>query len=150
MKGKNTHLLFCTSGILLRRLLSDRNLNGITHVFVDEIHERGMNEGLFYRFLDFSLNIFFFFGISNWFLLGRTKDTASFTYDVYFEVLLIYVFIWLCFRFSVDCLEGSPSTPPGFKINLDECHFKCWTLFHLFWRSTNYSHPSELKLDISH
>lgn len=45
MKGKNTHLLFCTSGILLRRLLSDRNLDGITHVFVDEIHERGMNEG---------------------------------------------------------------------------------------------------------
>ncbi|KAL5568710.1 hypothetical protein UlMin_025285 [Ulmus minor] len=44
MRGKNTHLLFCTSGILLRRLLSDRNLNGITHVFVDEIHERGMNE----------------------------------------------------------------------------------------------------------
>uniref|UniRef100_A0A7C9ADX3 RNA helicase n=1 Tax=Opuntia streptacantha TaxID=393608 RepID=A0A7C9ADX3_OPUST len=44
MKGKNTHLLFCTSGILLRRLLSDRNLNGVTHVFVDEIHERGMNE----------------------------------------------------------------------------------------------------------
>jgi len=31
-------------GILLRRLLSDRNLNGVTHVFVDEIHERGMNE----------------------------------------------------------------------------------------------------------
>ncbi|KAL8162058.1 hypothetical protein V2J09_013547 [Rumex salicifolius] len=44
MSGKNTHLLFCTSGILLRRLLSDRNLNGVTHVFVDEIHERGMNE----------------------------------------------------------------------------------------------------------
>ncbi|KAI5578160.1 hypothetical protein POPTR_008G014100v4 [Populus trichocarpa] len=44
VKGRNTHLLFCTSGILLRRLLSDRNLNGITHVFVDEIHERGMNE----------------------------------------------------------------------------------------------------------
>ncbi|KAH6761194.1 RNA helicase family protein [Perilla frutescens var. hirtella] len=44
MKGKNTHLLFCTSGILLRRLLSDRNLDGVTHVFVDEIHERGMNE----------------------------------------------------------------------------------------------------------
>lgn len=44
MKGKNTHLLFCTSGILLRRLLSDHNLNGVTHVFVDEIHERGMNE----------------------------------------------------------------------------------------------------------
>ncbi|KAF7140980.1 hypothetical protein RHSIM_Rhsim06G0014300 [Rhododendron simsii] len=35
-----------SSALLLRRLLSDRNLNGITHVFVDEIHEHGlMNEG---------------------------------------------------------------------------------------------------------
>ncbi|XP_012075702.1 DExH-box ATP-dependent RNA helicase DExH5, mitochondrial isoform X2 [Jatropha curcas] len=44
IKGRDTHLLFCTTGILLRRLLCDRNLKGITHVIVDEIHERGMNE----------------------------------------------------------------------------------------------------------
>ncbi|KAK4770067.1 hypothetical protein SAY87_030599 [Trapa incisa] len=44
VKGKDTHLLFCTTGILLRRLLIDRNLKGVTHVIVDEIHERGMNE----------------------------------------------------------------------------------------------------------
>ncbi|KAH9609039.1 hypothetical protein KSS87_007653 [Heliosperma pusillum] len=44
MKGKDTRLLFCTTGILLRRLLVDRTLKGITHVIVDEIHERGMNE----------------------------------------------------------------------------------------------------------
>ncbi|XP_031265551.1 DExH-box ATP-dependent RNA helicase DExH5, mitochondrial isoform X1 [Pistacia vera] len=44
MKGKDTHLLFCTTGILLRRLLVDKNLKGVTHVIVDEIHERGMNE----------------------------------------------------------------------------------------------------------
>ncbi|XP_056162702.1 DExH-box ATP-dependent RNA helicase DExH5, mitochondrial [Syzygium oleosum] len=44
MKGKDTRLLFCTTGILLRRLLVDRNLKGVTHVIVDEIHERGMNE----------------------------------------------------------------------------------------------------------
>ncbi|XP_057960511.1 DExH-box ATP-dependent RNA helicase DExH5, mitochondrial isoform X2 [Malania oleifera] len=44
MKGRDTHLLFCTTGILLRRLLADRNLKGVTHVIVDEIHERGMNE----------------------------------------------------------------------------------------------------------
>ncbi|RDX62405.1 DExH-box ATP-dependent RNA helicase DExH3 [Mucuna pruriens] len=31
-------------GVLLRRLLVDRNLKGVTHVIVDEIHERGMNE----------------------------------------------------------------------------------------------------------
>ncbi|KAL1327887.1 hypothetical protein AAHE18_13G335900 [Arachis hypogaea] len=44
MKGRDTRLLFCTTGVLLRRLLVDRTLNGVTHVVVDEIHERGMNE----------------------------------------------------------------------------------------------------------
>ncbi|KAK4430264.1 DExH-box ATP-dependent RNA helicase DExH5, mitochondrial [Sesamum alatum] len=44
MKGRDTHLLFCTTGILLRRLLVDRNLKGVTHIIVDEIHERGINE----------------------------------------------------------------------------------------------------------
>lgn len=44
IKGRDTRLLFCTTGVLLRRLLVDRNLKGVTHVIVDEIHERGMNE----------------------------------------------------------------------------------------------------------
>ncbi|CAM8929728.1 unnamed protein product [Rhodiola kirilowii] len=44
VKGRDTRLLFCTTGILLRRLLVDRDLTGVTHVIVDEIHERGMNE----------------------------------------------------------------------------------------------------------
>ncbi|XP_021591951.1 DExH-box ATP-dependent RNA helicase DExH5, mitochondrial isoform X2 [Manihot esculenta] len=44
IRGRDTRLLFCTTGILLRRMLVDRNLRGITHVIVDEIHERGMNE----------------------------------------------------------------------------------------------------------
>ncbi|KAI7866161.1 P-loop containing nucleoside triphosphate hydrolase protein [Spinellus fusiger] len=33
-------LVFCTTGILLRRLESDKLLSGITHVIVDEVHER--------------------------------------------------------------------------------------------------------------
>ncbi|KAI9912518.1 hypothetical protein PsorP6_006518 [Peronosclerospora sorghi] len=35
-----TRLLFCTTGILLRRFLSDRTLAGVSHVVVDEVHER--------------------------------------------------------------------------------------------------------------
>ena len=31
--------------ILLRRLSRDPKLKGVTHVLIDEIHERGMNEG---------------------------------------------------------------------------------------------------------
>lgn len=48
VRGRDTRLLFCTTGILLRRLLVDRNLRGVTHVIVDEIHERGMNEGILF------------------------------------------------------------------------------------------------------
>lgn len=36
----STRLTFCTAGILLRRLYSDPLLSTVTHVFIDEVHER--------------------------------------------------------------------------------------------------------------
>ncbi|KAF2319938.1 hypothetical protein GH714_020738 [Hevea brasiliensis] len=41
-RSEKTKLLFCTTGILLRRLAGDRNLTGVTHVIVDEVHERSI------------------------------------------------------------------------------------------------------------
>jgi ATP-dependent RNA helicase DHX57 len=41
--SKNTKLLFCTTGILLRRLHSDPTLQNVTHVMVDEVHERSVD-----------------------------------------------------------------------------------------------------------
>ena len=38
--GERTRLMFCTTGILLRRLESDPGLEDVTHVIVDEVHER--------------------------------------------------------------------------------------------------------------
>ncbi|QQP35127.1 DEAH (AspGluAlaAsp/His) box polypeptide 57, partial [Caligus rogercresseyi] len=38
--SKHTRLLFCTTGILLRRLEADAQLKDVTHVLVDEVHER--------------------------------------------------------------------------------------------------------------
>lgn len=35
-----TRLLYCTTGVLLRRLEGDADLKGVTHVIVDEVHER--------------------------------------------------------------------------------------------------------------
>ncbi|CAG9462498.1 unnamed protein product [Pedinophyceae sp. YPF-701] len=43
-RSSKTRLLFCTTGVLLRRLVADKDLRGVTHVVVDEIHERGINE----------------------------------------------------------------------------------------------------------
>jgi ATP-dependent RNA helicase DHX36 len=39
----DTSLLFCTTGILLRRLQSDDLLQDVTHIIVDEIHERSID-----------------------------------------------------------------------------------------------------------
>jgi ATP-dependent RNA helicase DHX57 len=41
-----TRLLFCTTGILLRRLEEDPTLQGTTHVVVDEVHERSVDGDL--------------------------------------------------------------------------------------------------------
>ena len=38
--SNRTRLTFCTTGVLLQRLRWDPTLGGITHVFVDEAHER--------------------------------------------------------------------------------------------------------------
>lgn len=38
-----TRLTFCTTGILLRRLQGDRMLANVTHVVVDEVHERSLD-----------------------------------------------------------------------------------------------------------
>ncbi|EQC30055.1 hypothetical protein SDRG_12330 [Saprolegnia diclina VS20] len=39
-KSAQCKLLFCTTGILLRQLQSNPTLDGVSHVIVDEIHER--------------------------------------------------------------------------------------------------------------
>ncbi|KAF9978007.1 hypothetical protein BGZ73_004132 [Actinomortierella ambigua] len=41
--SRQTKLMFCTTGILLRRLHSDPMLQGVTHVMVDEVHERSVD-----------------------------------------------------------------------------------------------------------
>lgn len=36
-KSRNTKLLFCTTGVILRRLQDDPELTGVTHAVVDEV-----------------------------------------------------------------------------------------------------------------
>jgi ATP-dependent RNA helicase DHX57 len=41
--SSDTRLQFVTTGVLLRRLQSDPTLNGISHVMIDEVHERSVD-----------------------------------------------------------------------------------------------------------
>lgn len=40
VRSSCTRLLYCTTGVLLRRLEGEADLKGVTHVIVDEVHER--------------------------------------------------------------------------------------------------------------
>lgn len=40
--GESTRLLYCTTGVLLRKLQQDRLLSFLTHIIVDEVHERSV------------------------------------------------------------------------------------------------------------
>ncbi|XP_051972573.1 ATP-dependent RNA helicase DHX29-like [Xyrauchen texanus] len=40
--GDSTRLLYCTTGVLLRKLQQDRLLTTLTHIIVDEVHERSV------------------------------------------------------------------------------------------------------------
>uniref|UniRef100_A0AAX7TUZ5 ATP-dependent RNA helicase DHX29 n=1 Tax=Astatotilapia calliptera TaxID=8154 RepID=A0AAX7TUZ5_ASTCA len=40
--GDWTRLLYCTTGVLLRKLQHDRHLTSLTHIIVDEVHERSV------------------------------------------------------------------------------------------------------------
>lgn len=39
---KNGSILFCTTGIILRRLESDQKLKSVSHIIIDEVHERDL------------------------------------------------------------------------------------------------------------
>ncbi|XP_051147051.1 DExH-box ATP-dependent RNA helicase DExH7, chloroplastic isoform X2 [Andrographis paniculata] len=41
-RNERTKLLFCTTGILLRMISGNKDLAGVSHVIVDEVHERSL------------------------------------------------------------------------------------------------------------
>lgn len=38
--SEDTAILFCTSGILLEKLIKTKSLKAFTHIILDEVHER--------------------------------------------------------------------------------------------------------------
>ncbi|XP_039752008.1 ATP-dependent RNA helicase DHX30-like isoform X2 [Pararge aegeria] len=69
-------ILYCTSGVLLRRLQLDPGLEGCTHVFIDEAHERDVNTDVTLLLLKRALDINPDLKII---VMSATLDTAVFT-----------------------------------------------------------------------
>lgn len=60
-RSKETRLLFCTTGVLLRRLQCDSSVSGVSHIFVDEVHERDLNSDFLLIMYVFTMNFIFFY-----------------------------------------------------------------------------------------
>jgi len=51
VQSSDTHLTFITTGVLLRILLNDPDLSSISHIIVDEVHERNVDTDFLLIFL---------------------------------------------------------------------------------------------------
>lgn len=56
-----TRLLFCTTGIVLRRLEGDPKLEGVSHIIIDEVHERSQERLMLFSIQYSSLVLFILF-----------------------------------------------------------------------------------------
>ena len=45
-QSKQTRIIFCTTGVMMRRLLGDPELKSISHIILDEVHERTIESDL--------------------------------------------------------------------------------------------------------
>eukprot|EP00803_Ostreobium_quekettii_P004271 evm.model.scf_905.2 EVM.evm.TU.scf_905.2 scf_905:10452-23846(+) len=45
-RSKRTRIMYCTIGVLLRQMISNQHLSNVSHVVVDEVHERSVDVDL--------------------------------------------------------------------------------------------------------
>lgn len=93
-------VLYCTSGVLLRRLQTNPGLDGCTHVIIDEAHERDVNTDvtllLLKRALDLNREL-------KVIVMSATLDTGVFTN--YFDPCTVIEVPGRTFRVEVSYLE---------------------------------------------
>jgi ATP-dependent RNA helicase DHX57 len=83
-----TRILFCTTGVLLRQLQNEDALKCITHIVVDEVHERGLDSdvllGLLKKYLPSNPHLHIV-------LMSATLDVDRFTH--YFDGITPHIHI---------------------------------------------------------
>lgn len=75
-------ILYCTTGILLQKIIKAKNLNDFTHIILDEVHERSLE-------MDFLLLI-----------IKRLLKTNSHSTRVSDSILYIYIIYIICMSWS--------------------------------------------------
>lgn len=76
LQDATTQILFCTTGVVLQKLIHEKNLNQYTHIILDEVHERDID-------MDFLLIVvrrllFRYSPMTKIILMSATMNTLSF------------------------------------------------------------------------
>lgn len=105
--SNRTRIMYCTTGILLRHLQSDNELQNFTHVILDEAHERDVNTDLLMNLLrsaieqNPALKLIIMSAtidtgvFQNYFNNAATLSVPGFTFPVQ-----VYVYVFLLYNFS--------------------------------------------------
>ncbi|KAJ0171743.1 hypothetical protein K1T71_012506 [Dendrolimus kikuchii] len=110
-------ILYCTSGVLLRRLQMNPGLEGCSHVFIDEAHERDVNTDITLLLLKKALNINPGLKVI---VMSATLDTEVFT--KYFDACPIIEVPGRTFPVEISYLDDIRSR---FRLNLQDTVENC-------------------------
>lgn len=102
--SKTGRVLYCTTGILLRHLQSDLSLSNLTHVVLDEVHERDVNTDLLLNLIRTTLETNPKLKLI---IMSATMDTSIFT-DYFKSVGIIHIpgFTYPVQSYYLDDLES--------------------------------------------
>jgi ATP-dependent RNA helicase TDRD9 len=85
----DTRLTFCTTGVLLQKLINKKNMNDYTHVILDEVHERNQD-------MDFTLLIVR--------KLLRTNSRGVKVRSWYYTVLVVFNLTLQCHQVHIHII----------------------------------------------
>ena len=139
LQSSRTSLLYCTTGILLRRLQGESSLPNVSHVIVDEVHER--TEERYTIILLFELSVYILHLLFFWNFTKVLNKSQKWYMNFILVFLLLTIPLFINFQwFSDDGVKRLVVGQTRCASCIDECDTKCSALFRIFLWCSCHSH----------
>ena len=139
LQSSRTSLLYCTTGILLRRLQGESSLPNVSHVIVDEVHER--TEERYTIILLFELSVYILHLLFFWNVTKVLNKSQKWYMNFILVLLLLTIPLFINLQwFSDDGVKRLVVGQTRCASCIDECDTKCSALFRIFLWCSCHSH----------
>ena len=139
LQSSRTSLLYCTTGILLRRLQGESSLPNVSHVIVDEVHER--TEERYTIILLFELSVYLLHLLFFWNFTKVLNKSQKWYMNFILVLLLLTIPLLINLQwFSDDGVKRLVVGQTRCASCIDECDTKCSALFRIFLWCSCHSH----------